>query len=94
MDNWQNFDETTIPPKEAFYSKLKLEDISDADYAHAQKLWEVFGIKSRGKYHDLNAESDTLLLADVFKNFRNMCLEIYGLDPTYFMSAPGLSWEP
>ena len=94
MDNWEKFDETTIPPKEAFYSKLKLEDISDADYAHAQKLWEVFGIKSRGKYHDLNAESDTLLLADVFENFSNMCLEIYGLDPTYFMSAPGLSWEP
>ena len=88
------FDETTIPPKEVFYSELKLEDISDADYAHAQKLWEVFEIKNRGEYQDLNAKSDTSLLADVFENFRNMCLEIYGLDPTYFMSAPGLSWEP
>ena len=35
MDNWEKFDETTIPPKEAFYSKLNLEGISDADYAHA-----------------------------------------------------------
>ena len=39
------------------------------------------------------AQSDTLLLADVFENFRNMCLEIYELDPVYFVSAPGLAWQ-
>ena len=38
-------------------------------------------------------QSDTLLLADVFENFRNMCLEIYELDPVYFVSAPGLAWQ-
>ena len=54
---------------------------------------EVFEIKNRGKYHDLYAQSDTLLLADVFENFRNMCLEIYELDPVYFVSAPGLAWQ-
>ena len=90
MDNREKFDETTIPPKEAFYSKLNLEDVSDADYAHAQKVWEVFGIKNRGKYHDLYMQSDTLLLADVFEN---MCLEIYELDPVYFLSTPGLAWQ-
>ena len=93
MDNWEKFDETTIQPKEAFYSKLNLEDISDADYAHAQKVWEVFGIKDRAKYHDLYAQNDTLLPADVFENFRNMFLEIYELDPVYFLSAPGLAWQ-
>ena len=93
MDNWEKSNETTIPPKEAFHRKLNLEDISDGDYAQAQKVWEVFGIKNRGKYHDLYAQSDTLLLADVFENFRDKCIEIYGLDPTYFVSAPGLSWE-
>ena len=46
-------------------------------------------MKNRGEYHDLYAQSDTLLLADVFENFRNMCLEIYKLDPVYFVSAPG-----
>ena len=94
MDNWRKFDETILlPPKEAFYSNLNLENISDEDYAHAQKVWEVFEIKNRGEYHDLYVQSDTLLLADVFENFRNMCLEIYELDPTYFVSAPGLAWQ-
>ena len=91
MDNWEKFDVTTIPPKEAFYSKLNLKGISDADYEHAQKVWEVFEIKNHGEYHDLYAQSETLLLADVFENFRNMCLEIYEFDPVYFVSAPGLA---
>ena len=93
MDSWEKFDETTLPPKEAFYSNLNLEDISDEDYAHAQKVWDVFEIKNRVEYHDLYVQSDTLLLADVFENFRNMCLEIYELDPVYFVSAPGLAWQ-
>ena len=76
MDNCEKFDETTLPAKEVFYSKLKLEDISNEDYAHAQKVWGVFGIKNRGEYHKLYAQSDTLLLADVFEKFRNMCLEM------------------
>ena len=92
MDNWEKFDETTIPPKEAFYSELNLQGISDADYAHARKVWEVFGIKNRGEYYDLYAQSDTLLLADVFKNFRDNCNEIYGLDPIFCASAPRLAW--
>ena len=91
MDNWRKIDETTLPPKEAFYSNLNLENISDKDYAHAQKIWKVFEIKNRGDYHDLYVKSDTLLLPDVFENFRNMCLKIYKLDPVYFVSAPGLA---
>ena len=93
MDSWEKFDETTLPPKEAFYSNLNLEDISDEDYAHAQKVWDVFEINNLGEYHDLYVQSDTLLLADVFENFRNKCLEIYELDPIYFVSAPGLAWQ-
>ena len=93
MDNWEKFDETTLPPKEAFYSNLNLEDISDEDYTHAQKVWDVFEINNIGDYHDLYVKSDTLLLADVYENFRNMCLDIYGLDPVYFVSAPGLAWQ-
>ena len=93
MDNWEKFDETTLPPKEAFYSNLNLEDISDEDYAHTQKVWDVFEIKNRGEYHDLYVQSDTLLLADVYENFRNMCLDKYGLDPVYFVSVLGLAWQ-
>ena len=93
MDSWEKFDETTIPPKEVFYSALNLEDISDEDYEPVQKVWNVFEIKNGGEYHDLYVQSDTLLLADVFENIRNMCIEIYGLDPVCFVSAPGLAWQ-
>ena len=79
--------------KKAFYSNLNLEDISDEDYAHSQKVWGVFEIRNRDEYHDLYAQSDTLLLADVLENFRNKCLEIYWLDPVYFVSAPGVAWQ-
>ena len=92
-DIWQKFDETTLPPKEAFHSNSNLEDISDEDYAHAQKVWGVFEIKHLGEYHNLYAQTDTLLLPDVFENFRNKCIEIYGLDPVYFVSAPALAWQ-
>ena len=93
MDSSERFHETTLPPKEGFYSNLNLEDISNQDYAHAQKVWDVFEINNLGEYHDLYVQSDTLLLADVYENFRNMCLDIYELDPVYFVSAPGLAWQ-
>ena len=89
MNNWEKFKENMLPPKEAFYSNLNLEDISDEDYMHAQKVCHVFEINNIGDYHDLYVQSDTLLLADVYENFRNMCFEKYQLDPTYFVSAPG-----
>ena len=93
MDSWEKFDENTLPPKEAFYSNLNLEDITEKDYEHAQKLWHAFKIKNLGEYHDLYVQTDTLLLSDAFENFRNICLKIYELDPVYFVSAPGLAWQ-
>ena len=93
MYSWEKFYETILPPKEIFYSNLNLEDIRDEDYAHAQKVWDVFGIKKLGEYYNLCAQSDTLLLANVFENFRNKCFEIYWLDPIYFVSAQGLAWQ-
>ena len=93
MDSWERFNETSLPDKKAFYSELNLEDITDKDYEHAQKVWEVFEIKNLGEYHDLYVQSNTLLLADVFENFRDKCIEIYGLDPAHFLSAPGLAWQ-
>ena len=93
MDSWERFNETSLPPKESFYSELNLEDISDKDYLHAQKVWDVFEIRNLGEYHDLYVQTDTLLLADVYEKFRDKCIEIYGLDPSYFLSAPGLAWQ-
>ena len=92
MDSWERFNETSLPPKKDFYSELTLEDISDKGYAHAQKVFEEY-CTDIGDYHDLHVQTDTLLLADVFENSRNKCLEISGLDPSYFLSAPGLAWQ-
>ena len=71
MDSWERFNETSLPDKNAFYSELYLEDITDKDYAYAQKVFEEFNLKYLGDYHDLYVQSDTLLLANVFENFRN-----------------------
>ena len=91
MDSWERYDETSLPDKEGFYSELNLKGITDKDYNHAQKIWEVFEINNLDEYHDLNVQCDTLLLADVFQKFRDICIEIYGLDPSHFISAPGLA---
>ena len=93
MDSWEKFIKTTLPNKESFYSELNKEDITDEDYAHDQKVWKVFEIKNLGQYHDLYVQTDTFLLANVFEKFRDKCIEIYGLDPSYFYSVPGLAWQ-
>ena len=85
MDSWTKFDENILLPKEAFHSNLNLENISDEDYTHAQKIWDIFEIKNLGEYHDLYVQSDTLLLSDIFENFRNIFLNIYKLEPVYFL---------
>ena len=93
MDSWERFNETSLPDEKVFHSKLNLEDITDEDYAYAQKVWQVLEIKNLGEYHDLYVQSDTLLLADVFENFTNKCIKIYELDPAHFLSAPGIAWQ-
>ena len=93
MDSWQRFDETSLPDKEAFYSNLNMEDIADVDYRHGKTVFEYLINTNLGDYHDLYVQSDTLLLADVFENFRNMCIKVYELDPAHFLSAPGLAWQ-
>ena len=93
IDSWKRFGETTIPPKEAFYSELNLENITDKDYEHVKKVWEAFEIKNVDEYHNLFVQCDTFLLADVFENFRNKCIEIYKLDLAHFLFAPGLAWQ-
>ena len=85
MDNWERSDETLLPNREAFYSNLNIEDITDTDYTHANKVFKESKLKNLGEYHDLHVKSDTLLLADVFENFRNMCIKVYELDPAHFL---------
>ena len=93
MNGIEKFSEEKLPPKEAFYSKLNDCGVSDEDYEYAQNIWKEFEIKNLGEYHDLYLKSDVLLLADVFEEFRNICLENYSLDPAWYFTSPGLSWD-
>ena len=93
MDSCERFNETSLPDKKIFYTESYLKDITDKDYTHAEKVFKVFNLKNVGDYHDLYVQSNTLLFADVFENFRSVCIEIYELDPAHFLSTPGLAWE-
>ena len=70
-----------------------MEDITDVYYRHGKTVFKYLITKNLGGYHDLYVQSDILLLADVFENFRNMCIEVYELDSAYFLSATGLIWS-
>ena len=92
-DTWEKFSEISLPRKEDFYRNLNMEDISDIDYRHANNVFKVFKSENSGNYHDLYVQSDTLLLADIFNSFRDMCIKEYDLDPAHFLSLPGLAWQ-
>ena len=93
MDNWERFNETSLTNKESFYGSLNMENINDIDYRLGNNVFKKFKLKNLGEHHDLYVQSDKLLLADVFENFRNMCVKVYELDPAHFLSLPGLAWH-
>ena len=93
MDGWDKFNETSIPSKESFYSNLTMENITETDYIQANNVFKTFKLNNLGDYHDLYVQSHTLLLADVFENFRKACSKTYELDPAHFISLPGLAWQ-
>ena len=93
MTNWDKFKETKLPPREAFYSKLNMAGVSEEDYEHARGVWKELGLKDLGEYQDLYLKTDVILLANVFEEFRKVCLKNYGLDPAHFYTAPGLAWK-
>ena len=76
LDDWEKINETIFLEKEDFYSLLNMEDIADADYTHTKRVCEDFEIKNLGEYYDLYVQSGTLLLVDVFENFRNVSWNI------------------
>ena len=93
MVSWERFNETSSPSKKEFYSNLSMEDMDEIDYRHGNNVFKSFKLENLGDYHDLYVKSDTLLLADVFENFRDMCIKEYELDPAHFVSLPGLAWQ-
>ena len=91
MNSSEKLKETQLPTKEAFYSRLNDEGISDENYKHAKKVWKTFEMKNLEDYHNLYNRVDVLLLTDVFENFRGICIENYNLDPAHYYTAPGLA---
>ena len=93
MCNKDRYKEDRLPPRAEFFSRLCNRECSEADYAHAQRVWEKFKCKTMFDYHNLYLKTDVLLLADVFESFRAATITNFGLDPAYYVSAPQLSWD-
>ena len=70
MDDWEKSNKTSFPEEENFYSHLNMEDITDADYGHTRRVCKDFEIKNLGEYYDFYVQSNTLLFADLLKNFQ------------------------
>ena len=93
MDDIEKLKIKKPPTQEAFYSKLTGQGINNDNYQHVLKVWKTWKMKTFKDYLKLYNETDVLLLADVFENFRDVCLKNYGLDPVYYFTAPGLAWD-
>ena len=93
MNSWDRFEETQLPSINAFYRNLNMSSIREDDYKHAQRVWEEFGIRDLGDYHDLYLRTDAVLQANVYEAFTDTCLEHYKLDPAQFYTSPGLAWK-
>ncbi|XP_071579074.1 uncharacterized protein [Temnothorax nylanderi] len=93
VDSADKLRETELPPREIVYSSLTDETASESDYEHATRVWRRFRVRDLGEYSDLYLKTDVLLLADIFENFRDTCLASYGLDPAYYYTLPGYTWD-
>ena len=91
--SWEKFDETKLPKKKKQYNKLYEENIIDKNYTRTNIVWKHFNIKNLDKYHNLYLIINIYLLIDIFKNFRNMYINYYKLDPTYYITLPNYSWN-
>jgi len=92
-DNWSRLEETRLPRKSDFYSTLTETGIKEKEFEHAKEVWDHFGRTTLGEYSDLYLKIDVLLLADVFENFRDLCMSTYNLDAAHYFITPGLSFD-
>jgi hypothetical protein len=93
FDSMTKLDSVELPPRDAFYSKLNEEGISEEEYARAQTVWSTYRCRTFKDYHDLYLKMDVLLLADVFENFRDVAMANYCLDPAHYLTTPSLTWD-
>ena len=93
VKDFEVFDETKLPPKEAFHNDLTGDDITEEQYSHATQVWKTFKCQTLGEYHDLYLYTDIFLLADIVEAFRKVCIKQYTLDPAHYYTVPGLAWD-
>ena len=104
MNTFERFNEEKLPARKYFFSPTKkgktdndgkISDghISIKDYMVYEKIWDKFGMKNMGDYHDHYFKKDVLLLAEIFERFIGTCLKYCGLDPCHYFSSTGLSWD-
>ncbi|XP_070529634.1 uncharacterized protein [Cardiocondyla obscurior] len=93
VDSVEKLDESSLPSRESFFSSLTGDTVSETDYAHAETVWQQFSIQTLGEYSNLYLKTDVLLLADVFENFRDRCVESNGLDPAHYYTLLGFTWD-
>jgi hypothetical protein len=93
IDTYDKLYETKLPSIDKFYSKFSNTHCDKKDYEIAVKVWNLFNCQNLLDYHNIYLKGDVLLLADIWENFKNVCYQIYGLDASYYYTAPSLSWS-
>ena len=93
MNTFERFDETSLPPREAFFNTLTDSEISDEAYEHATKVWKVFKCKTLLDYHSIYLKCDVVLICDVFEHFCDIAHKDYKLDPKYYITLPSFSFD-
>ena len=93
IDSIDRLNETSLPPKESFFSSLTQKVITDKEYSHAQEVWKHHNCKTLKDYHNLYLKTDVMILTDAFEKYRKFFLKHHKIDPCYCYSAPGLTWQ-
>lgn len=93
MNGFERFEETKLPEKECFYSKMEEQELSNSDYEHVKNIWRQFELKNLGELHDLYMKTDVNILTDVCESFRTFCMKTYKLDPFHYITLPSFGWD-
>lgn len=93
VDSFEKLNEKRLPERNDFFNMLQNKHVTQFEYKRALDVWNTFNCRTIGEYSDIYLKSDVLLLADIFENFRSVCLSYYDLDPCHYFTTPGLSWD-
>ena len=93
IDSPEKLQEDRLPEQSEFYDSLAKKSITDKEYQHAQRVWDTMGCETLLDYTRIYLETDVLILADCFEQFRTTTMQNFGLDPSKFLSTPHLGFN-